>query len=176
MSAMPCPKCGKLRKVDIVCAPDGWHQPPCYNCGDPGYIEPFEEEEEQMVSSNMIHQYTLVVPGCNECGRAESMVASFSHGPDVIPLLNDSVWPTLPQGMDVDFDRELKIRMNGAIEALSQNSTAWAQKIKYGRDTTNNRIMWTERLMDYAHLLAKLLDFYSKCCDFPHAQVRYTIE
>lgn len=42
MSAHPCPKCGELRKVDIIHASDGWHQPPCYQCGDPGYIEPHE--------------------------------------------------------------------------------------------------------------------------------------
>lgn len=41
MAAEPCKKCGKLRKVDIISTPDGWDQPPCYHCGDPGYIEPF---------------------------------------------------------------------------------------------------------------------------------------
>lgn len=38
-----CPKCGEWRKVDVVIASDGWHQPPCYACGDPGYLEPLEE-------------------------------------------------------------------------------------------------------------------------------------
>lgn len=44
MSAHPCPKCEKLRKVDIFITPDGWIQPPCYNCGDPGYLEPFDQK------------------------------------------------------------------------------------------------------------------------------------
>jgi hypothetical protein len=42
MSGIPCKVCGKIRKIDIILASDGWHQPPCYNCGDPGYIEPVE--------------------------------------------------------------------------------------------------------------------------------------
>lgn len=46
MSAEVCKKCGKLRKVDIIIASDGWHQPPCYNCGDPGYIEPLENSPD----------------------------------------------------------------------------------------------------------------------------------
>lgn len=46
MAGMPCPKCGHIRKVDVVISSDGWHQPPCYNCGDPGYIEPIDESEE----------------------------------------------------------------------------------------------------------------------------------
>lgn len=39
MAAEPCKKCGKLRKVDIIISSAGWHQPQCYNCGDPEYIE-----------------------------------------------------------------------------------------------------------------------------------------
>lgn len=46
MSAEPCEVCGNLRKIDIMASPDGWHQPPCYNCGDPGYIEPFDSLED----------------------------------------------------------------------------------------------------------------------------------
>lgn len=42
MSAQPCRNCGELRKCDQVAAPDGWHQPPCYHCGDPGYTEPYD--------------------------------------------------------------------------------------------------------------------------------------
>lgn len=42
MSAHPCPKCGHLRKVDVVFDEFGWQQPSCNNCGDPGYHEPFE--------------------------------------------------------------------------------------------------------------------------------------
>lgn len=38
-----CKACGAWRKVDIMVASDGWHQPPCYECGDPEYIEPFKE-------------------------------------------------------------------------------------------------------------------------------------
>src|SRR6188768_1610342 len=49
MSAHPCPKCGQLRKVDIIHSSDGWHQPPCYHCGDPGYIESILPEEEPMI-------------------------------------------------------------------------------------------------------------------------------
>ena len=45
MAAEPCKKCGKLRKIDIIVASDGWHQPPCYRCGDPGYIEPLNPDE-----------------------------------------------------------------------------------------------------------------------------------
>lgn len=46
MAAESCKKCGKLRKVDIIACSDGWYQPPCYSCGDPGYIEPFDLEED----------------------------------------------------------------------------------------------------------------------------------
>ena len=42
MSAEPCRVCGKLRKVDIVFDSNGWQQPSCIHCGDPGYYEPFE--------------------------------------------------------------------------------------------------------------------------------------
>lgn len=42
MAAEPCKVCGHLRKIDIIMASDGWHQPQCYNCGDPGYIEHIE--------------------------------------------------------------------------------------------------------------------------------------
>lgn len=45
MSAHACPKCGELRKVDIIHTSDGWDQPPCYHCGDPGYLEPHEKIE-----------------------------------------------------------------------------------------------------------------------------------
>lgn len=41
-----CPKCGEWRKVDNCIGPDGWHQPPCYECGDPGYLEPLEEKKD----------------------------------------------------------------------------------------------------------------------------------
>lgn len=40
MSGQVCGVCGKIRKVDIISVPGGWNQPPCYNCGDPGYFEP----------------------------------------------------------------------------------------------------------------------------------------
>jgi hypothetical protein len=43
MAGVACPKCGKIRKIDIISTPDGWNQPPCYNCGDPGYIEPYDD-------------------------------------------------------------------------------------------------------------------------------------
>jgi hypothetical protein len=39
-----CPVCNELRKVDIMSTSDGWSQPPCYNCGDPGYLEPYSTE------------------------------------------------------------------------------------------------------------------------------------
>ena len=45
-----CPKCGEWRKIDIVIASDGWHQPPCYSCGDPGYLEPLEEAKNDMLN------------------------------------------------------------------------------------------------------------------------------
>lgn len=44
MAWSPCKVCGELRKVDAIWASDGWHQPPCYVCGDPEYIEPHEKE------------------------------------------------------------------------------------------------------------------------------------
>lgn len=47
MAAHRCPKCGELRKIDIIFAADGIHQPKCYHCGDPGYVEPYHKEEEQ---------------------------------------------------------------------------------------------------------------------------------
>lgn len=46
MAAEPCPKCGELRKVDVVWTSDGWAQPECYSCGDPGYLEPHEDRVE----------------------------------------------------------------------------------------------------------------------------------
>jgi hypothetical protein len=36
-----------LRKVDIIVASDGWHQPACVYCGDPGYVEPLEVEDDK---------------------------------------------------------------------------------------------------------------------------------
>lgn len=42
MSAIPCPVCGRLRKVDQVVSADGWHQPDCWSCGDPGWTNPLD--------------------------------------------------------------------------------------------------------------------------------------
>jgi hypothetical protein len=47
MSWHRCPKCNSWRKVDINIGSDGWHQPACVHCGDPGYLEPFEMKEEK---------------------------------------------------------------------------------------------------------------------------------
>jgi hypothetical protein len=43
MAWAPCKKCKALRKVDVVVSTDGWHQPACYECGDPEYLEPLEK-------------------------------------------------------------------------------------------------------------------------------------
>ena len=64
-----CPVCNAWRKVDNVISSDGWHQPPCYSCGDPGYIEPLEsqvEEENESLSRALDEQ----VPG-SEAAQAE---------------------------------------------------------------------------------------------------------
>lgn len=45
MSAIPCPVCGKLRKVEQVSAPEGWVNPQCWNCGDPGWVQPYDEDD-----------------------------------------------------------------------------------------------------------------------------------
>lgn len=45
MSAIPCPVCGAYRKVEQVSAEDGWHNPPCWSCGDPGWVQPYEDED-----------------------------------------------------------------------------------------------------------------------------------
>jgi len=49
MSAEPCKVCGALRKVDIIHSSDGWHQPECFNCGDPAYIEVPEQVVEELL-------------------------------------------------------------------------------------------------------------------------------
>lgn len=41
MSAIPCPVCGNLRKIEQVYTDDGWSNPPCSSCGDPGWIQPY---------------------------------------------------------------------------------------------------------------------------------------
>lgn len=41
MSAIPCPVCGKLRKVEQIATPEGWANPPCWRCGDPGWTQPY---------------------------------------------------------------------------------------------------------------------------------------
>lgn len=46
MSAIPCEVCGVLRKVEQVFAEDGWHNPPCWSCGAPGWVQPPEEDDE----------------------------------------------------------------------------------------------------------------------------------
>jgi hypothetical protein len=40
VSAIPCPVCGQLRKVMQVWSSEGWHNPACWSCGDPGWIAP----------------------------------------------------------------------------------------------------------------------------------------
>ena len=45
MSAIPCPVCGRLRKVMQVWSTDGWHNPDCGSCGDPGWINPPDADD-----------------------------------------------------------------------------------------------------------------------------------
>lgn len=45
MSAIPCPVCGQLRKVEQIAAPEGWINPPCYRCGDPGWTQPHSADD-----------------------------------------------------------------------------------------------------------------------------------
>lgn len=45
MSAIPCPVCQQLRSVEQVSTPDGWLNPPCWNCGDPGWTQPYGQED-----------------------------------------------------------------------------------------------------------------------------------
>lgn len=59
MAAEPCKKCGKLRKIDIVFAPDGIHQPPCIHCGDPGHIDPITDDNH--VEVHMDENWDVIV-------------------------------------------------------------------------------------------------------------------
>src|SRR5690242_17300838 len=57
-----CRVCGRLRKVDNVIASDGWHQPPCYRCGDPAYLETLEgrtvvSEDFQAKAKRLVFEY-----------------------------------------------------------------------------------------------------------------------
>lgn len=45
MSAIPCPACGVLRKVEQIAAPEGWVNPACWNCGDPGWVQPDDADD-----------------------------------------------------------------------------------------------------------------------------------
>lgn len=50
MSAVPCNFCGGLRKVEQVFSSEGWHNPPHYACGAPGWLQgdgmtPFEQPD-----------------------------------------------------------------------------------------------------------------------------------
>jgi len=45
VSAVPCPECGALRKVEQISTPDGWSNPPCWSCGDPGWLQPYDEDD-----------------------------------------------------------------------------------------------------------------------------------
>lgn len=40
MSGIQCPKCGSTRKIEQVFAEDGFHNPPCWYCGDGGWVNP----------------------------------------------------------------------------------------------------------------------------------------
>jgi hypothetical protein len=44
MSGIECPKCGTIRKIEQAFSTDGWHNPPCWYCGDAGWINPGEDE------------------------------------------------------------------------------------------------------------------------------------
>lgn len=46
MSAIPCTTCGALRKVEQVAAPDGWHNPPCWQCGAPAWTQPYNADPQ----------------------------------------------------------------------------------------------------------------------------------
>lgn len=48
MSAIPCPVCGQLRKVEQVWTEAGWINPPCYRCGDPGWVQPDTDDSDPL--------------------------------------------------------------------------------------------------------------------------------
>jgi hypothetical protein len=45
MSAIRCPNCGMLRKVEQVSTPEGWSNSKCWFCGDPGWIQPYDAKD-----------------------------------------------------------------------------------------------------------------------------------
>jgi hypothetical protein len=40
-----CPSCGRLRSVEQIATTDGWKNPPCWFCGDPGWMQPYDAED-----------------------------------------------------------------------------------------------------------------------------------
>jgi hypothetical protein len=45
MSAIPCPVCGHLRKIEQVTDGKVWMNPQCFNCGDPGWSNPIDADD-----------------------------------------------------------------------------------------------------------------------------------
>lgn len=45
VSGIECPKCGSIRKIEQVFSTDGWHNPPCWYCGDAGWSNPGEDDD-----------------------------------------------------------------------------------------------------------------------------------
>lgn len=45
MSWIECPVCGAFRSIEKVWTPEGFPNPPCANCGDPGWLQPLDAED-----------------------------------------------------------------------------------------------------------------------------------
>lgn len=45
MSWIYCPECGVKRTVETVSVPEGWQNFQCWNCGDPGWIQPYDSDD-----------------------------------------------------------------------------------------------------------------------------------
>ena len=45
MSGIACPECGAIRKVEQTFTKDGWVNPACWSCGDPGWLQPLDAED-----------------------------------------------------------------------------------------------------------------------------------
>ena len=123
MAGIACPKCGKIRKIDIIAASDGWHQPPCYNCGDTGYIELFSDEiiskAEKTIMQLRREDISLVTQGGNqalvnkiteELDNCEmtNCVLYVRYGPMFLQWLRvDQYFLNLPISKEMLFDEEM---------------------------------------------------------------------
>lgn len=45
MSGIVCPNCGAIRKIEQVWTKDGWINPECWSCKDPGWVQPLNASD-----------------------------------------------------------------------------------------------------------------------------------